>query len=222
MGKKIDNVRGAARVAALLAHDQPALFAEIGELDWYSGSHRSWIDDLGARAGDRVLEVGCATGALTTYLADIGCRVTGLDNSEDMIARGRDDHPDLDLVFGDATSLPYDEGSFDAVVAASVINVVPDAEQLLLEMRRVGVVGGIVSVLVPSTGFSGADLEALIEVLGVTGFSEAALTKWHTGPPKMSPSKLEGLFRSVGLELATTRRYLDGMLLAATGTILPA
>jgi SAM-dependent methyltransferase len=221
MGKKIDNVRGAARVAALLADDQPTLFAEIGELDWYAGSHRSWIDDLGVRAGDSVLEVGCATGALSAYLDGIGGRVTGLDNSDDMITRGRQDHPGLNLVVGDATSLPYDDGAFTVVVAASVINVVPDAELALSEMHRVCAPGGVLSVLVPAAGFSGGDLDNLIDTLGPTGFSKAALTKWHTGPPKMSPSQLESLLGSVGIEAVATRSYLNGMLLATTGTVLP-
>jgi SAM-dependent methyltransferase len=206
----------AARVDEMLGHDQPGLFAAIGELDWYSGSHRQWIDDQDLEAGDRVLEVGCATGALTSYLAGNGYRVTGLDRSTDMITRAGKDHPQLEFVVGDATSLSYDDNAFDAVVAASVINVVRDAKQVLSEMQRVCVPGGTVSVLVPASGFTDDDHDTLIETLGLAGFSEAALTKWHRGPPKMSRSQLETLFRSVDLEPAITRSYLDGMLIAAT------
>ncbi len=218
MVRKLDRVRGAARVETLLTHDQPGFFAAIGELDWYLGSHRRWIDELGFRAGDRVLEVGCATGALTAYLADIGCRVTGLDRSDDMIRRARNDHPHLDLAVGDATLLPHDDNAFDAVVAASVINVVPDAKLVVSEMQRVCAPGGTVSVLVPSTDFTDQDLDALIETLGLTGFSQAALTKWHRSAPKMSRSQLETLLRSVDLEPVTTSSYLNEMLRAATAT----
>ena len=214
-----DRDAGAARVEELLAHDQPELFTAIGDLDWYSGSHRQWIDDQGFRAGDRVLEVGCATGALTSYLADSGYRVTGLDRSDDMIRRARNDRPHLDLHVGDATMLPYDDDTFDAVVAASVINVVADAKLVLSEMHRVCAPGGTVSVLVPSTDFTDEDLDALIEILGLTGFSQAALTKWHRGPTKTSRSHLENLLQSVDLGPAVTRRYLDGMLIAATATV---
>jgi ubiquinone/menaquinone biosynthesis C-methylase UbiE len=203
-------------VEGLLADDQPGLFAAIGELDWYSGSHRQWIDDQAFHTGDRVLEVGCATGALTTYLADSGYRVTGLDRSGDMIRRAREDHPHLDLHIGDATMLPNEDDSFDAVVAASVINVVADAKSVLSEMLRVCVPGGTVSVLVPSADFTDEHLDALIETLVLTGFSRAALTKWHRGPTKMSGSQLEKLFQSVGLGLVVFRTYLDGMLIAAT------
>lgn len=217
--RRLNQALGTVAVEALLATSRPRLFAAIGELDWYARSHRHWIDDQSFRAGDRVLEIGCATGALTTYLADSGYRVTGLDRSNDMIRRARDDHSDLNLCVGDATSLPYDNDAFDAVVAASVVNVVPDAQQVLSEMHRVCAPGGTVSVLVPSTGFTDETLDTLVETLGLVGFSEAALTKWHRGPPKTSRSQLETLFRWVDLEPVVTRMYLDGMLIAASAHV---
>lgn len=135
-----------------------------------------------------------------------------------MVRRGRKDHPDLDLRVGDAILLPHDDDAFNAVVAASVINVVSDAEVVLSEMQRVCAPGGTVSILVPSSDFTDADLDALIETLGVTGFSEAALSKWHRSAPKMSPSQLESLLRRTDLVRVSTSSYLDGMLLAATAT----
>jgi SAM-dependent methyltransferase len=210
---------GTETVERLLADDQPGLFTAIGELHWYASSHRRWINDLSIRAGGSVLEVGSATGALTAFLESSGFGVTGLDNSSDMVSRGQSEHPELDLIVGDATALPHDDDVFDAVVAASVINVVPDATAVLSEMRRVCAPGGIVSVLVPSTGFTGEDLDTLIGTLGLTDFSEAALTKWHQGPPKMNRKQLGDLLGGVGLEHIVTHSYLDGMLVAATATV---
>ena len=203
----------------MLAQSQPRFFATIGDLDWYSGSHQHWIEELGLRSDDRVLEIGCATGALTSYLEDSGLHVTGIDRSRKMIRRARKDHPGLDFHVGDATSLPYADDAFDAVVAASVINVVDDAKLVLSEMHRVCVPGGTVSVLVPSTKFTDENLAALIDTRDLTGFSEAALTKWHRGPTKMSKSQLDTLLRGVGLEPGVARNYLDGMLIAATATV---
>ena len=214
----LDKAPGTVEVETLLADSPPRFFAAISGLDWYSRSHRHWIDEQGFRAGDRVLEIGCATGALTAYLADRGYRVTGLDRSSNMIRRARNDHPHLDLSVGDATLLSYNDDAFDAVVAASVINIVADPEAVLSEMHRVCAPAGTVSVLVPSTDFTDEHLDALIETLGLTGFSQAALTKWHRSAPKTSRSHLEALFRSVGLEPAITHSYLDGMLIAATAT----
>lgn len=88
---------------------------------------------------------------------------------------------------GDATMLPFDDNAFDAVVAASVINVVADAESVLSEMHRVCAPGGTVSVLVPSTGFTDGDLDVLIDTLGLTGFSRAPLRS-GTGAPRRRAS----------------------------------
>ena len=210
--------RGAKEVETMVANDQPQFFATMGELDWYSDSHRRWIDDLDLSGGDAVLEVGCATGALTSYLAKSGYQVTGLDRSSAMIDRARDDHPHLDLRVGDATLLPYDDDAFDAVVAASVVNVVADARQVMSEMHRVCAPGGAISVLVPSTDFTDEHLDTLIEALELTGFSQAALSKWHQGPTKTSKTELDALFGSVNLEPVVTHSYLKGMLIAATAT----
>lgn len=219
--KRLDETLGTVEVEAMLAQSQPRFFAAIAELDWYSRSHRQWIDDQNLPAGDRVLEIGCATGALTAYLNDSGYRVTGLDRSSSMIRRGKKAYPHLDLRVGDATVLPYDDNAFDSVVAASVINVVSDAKAVLSEMHRVCAPGGTVSVLVPSSDFTDEGLDALIETLGVKGFSQAALTKWHQSATKKNGSQLEIVFRSVDLEPVATRRYLDGMLIAATATAGP-
>ena len=217
--KRLDKALGTVEVETLLAQSQPRFFAAIAELDWYSGSHLHWIDDLDLRAGDRVLEVGCATGALTTHLDDGGYRVTGLDRSSSMIRRAKKTYPHLDFHVGDATELPYADSAFDVVVAASVVNIVADAKAVMSEMARVCVPGGTVSVLVPSTDFIDDDLDALIEKLSLTGFSRAALTKWHGSAPKKSRSQIEALFESVGLDPVATRSYLDGMLIAIATTV---
>ena len=73
-------------------------------------------------------------------------------------------------------------------------------------------------MLVPSTSFTDEDFDTLLENLGLTGFSQAALTKWHRSAPKMGSSQIETLFRSAELEPTDTHSYLDGMLIAATAT----
>jgi SAM-dependent methyltransferase len=70
--------------------------------------------------GDRVLDVGCATGAMCDFLASFGCEVVGLDPSEIGIAEARRLHPELEFVLADAVDMPFEDGSFDKALLADV------------------------------------------------------------------------------------------------------
>jgi SAM-dependent methyltransferase len=54
-----------------------------------------------------------------------------------MLTAARARHPDLEFVLADGEALPFDDGSFDATVAAFVINHMPDPERGAAEMVRV-------------------------------------------------------------------------------------
>jgi ubiquinone/menaquinone biosynthesis C-methylase UbiE len=67
---------------------------------------------IAALAPGHTLDVACGTGFLTRHLAG---RVTGLDQSERMLAIAAERIPHGRFVQGDATDLPFDDGSFDRV-----------------------------------------------------------------------------------------------------------
>ena len=99
------------------------------------------------QTGGRVLEVGVGTGlALPFYAPEV--EVTGIDFSEEMLARARAkvDEEKLthvrDLRQMDARHLDFPDASFDIVVAMHLISVVPDPEQVMAEMARVCKPGG--------------------------------------------------------------------------------
>src|SRR3989475_12695301 len=56
------------------------------------------------RRGDRVLEVGCSSGALTEHIAAMGCRVTGIEVRPDAADRAR--RFAEDVLVGDLTTMP--------------------------------------------------------------------------------------------------------------------
>ncbi|PWJ22492.1 class I SAM-dependent methyltransferase [Jannaschia seohaensis] len=92
--------------------------------------------------GGIVLEVGVGTGlALGNYGADV--RVTGIDYSEEMLARARLRLADeglsqvQELRQMDARHLDFPDDHFDAVVAMYLISVVPEPQRVLAEMARV-------------------------------------------------------------------------------------
>lgn len=99
------------------------------------------VDRVNARGGS-VLEVGVGTGlALPRYARHLA--VTGIDYSEEMLAKAREKVRDLglthvtDLRRMDARDLEFPDGSFDTVVAMHVVSVVPEPERVIAEMARV-------------------------------------------------------------------------------------
>ena len=101
--------------------------------------------------GDRVLDVACGTGVLAREAAErTGAegRVTGLDLNDGMLAVARRIRPEIDWRQGDATALPFDAGSFDAVVCQFALMYLPDRLAALGEMWRVLAPGGRLAVAV--------------------------------------------------------------------------
>jgi SAM-dependent methyltransferase len=100
-----------------------------------------------------VLEVGCGIGVGPANLArDHGCRVVGVDRSEQMIewahrrAREHGVEDRVELLVADATGLPFEDGRFDVTFAESVLGFVPDRQGALAEMARVTRPGGYVGL----------------------------------------------------------------------------
>lgn len=116
------------------------------------GAFRREIVELARiRAGERVLDLGCGTGALTLAAKRrVGPQgvVHGVDPSDEMIARARRKarraRLEVGFATGTAQELPLADSSVDAVVAALVLHHLPHDEVLrsLGEIRRVLVRGG--------------------------------------------------------------------------------
>jgi ubiquinone/menaquinone biosynthesis C-methylase UbiE len=101
---------------------------------------------LGARPGDRVLDLGCGPGHLTTELAaDLGPegRVIALDRQLDMVHAARERATGAGmagrcaLALADAIALPLADDSCDGAVVVQVLEYVPDLARALEELYRV-------------------------------------------------------------------------------------
>ncbi len=87
-----------------------------------------------------VLEVGCGTGANLDLFARAGCRVSGVDLSPAMLDVAKEKlGDDADLRLGDASAMPFNDGSFDLVLAFLTLHEMPTQvrQGVVSEMARV-------------------------------------------------------------------------------------
>lgn len=107
------------------------------------------LDSLALEPGDRVLIVGCGTGADLPYFP-AGVEVAAVDVTPAMVRRTEDRAADLgidvDARVADARALPFDDDAFDAVVLHLVLAVVPEPHRVLAEVARVLAPDGRASV----------------------------------------------------------------------------
>lgn len=80
----------------------------------------------------RILDVGCGNGIFTIRLAKSGADVIGLDSSPALLRQ----NPHARLIRGDATTLPFADGSFDCVFEANVLHHIRERETVIREMAR--------------------------------------------------------------------------------------
>src|SRR5688500_2692681 len=129
-----------------------------------AGRRRMLTVDFGrlpVRPGDRALDLGCGSGRHAFELYRRGAAVIALDQDvggleqvADMLtatpAEGQaPSGAHAEVMKGDALALPYDDDWFDTVVAAEVLEHIPDDEQAIAEIARVVKPGGHVAVTVP-------------------------------------------------------------------------
>jgi phosphatidylethanolamine/phosphatidyl-N-methylethanolamine N-methyltransferase len=112
---------------------------------------RQAIARLAPAKGESVLEVGIGTG-LSTVRYPSDCRVVGIDLSDAMLDRARQrlarrNVTHVTLCRMDVSHLAFADNSFDAVLAAYLINVVPSPVAAAREMLRVCRPGGRVVLL---------------------------------------------------------------------------
>jgi phosphatidylethanolamine/phosphatidyl-N-methylethanolamine N-methyltransferase len=108
---------------------------------FFSPRHQHVINSLNIGPNARVLDVGVGTG-LSLPLYPRHCRVVGIDLSGDMLKKARKKVrkyglTGVSLLEMDASRLAFQDNTFDFVVAAFVISVVPDPVRVISEMKRV-------------------------------------------------------------------------------------
>lgn len=206
------------QIKVLLVVKPEVLFHKINQLEWYRNTLHQWINAHNFNSKIKILEVGCATGTLSGYLAELGYKTTAVDASRKMISLASSNNPGVNFYTADVTCLPFTDGEFDAVVSASLINIVSNQQAAINEMTRVCKNGGVISVLFPAHNFSNENLRTLEDAIKISGFSAAALKIWHKSAPKMHNYTARTLLHKAGLLSQPPVSYLQGMVSSMTAT----
>lgn len=137
-----------------------------------------FFDRLNIAKGTRLLDVGCGAGQLTIPAARRGIDVTGLDLAQNLVdhanVRAQAEGLTIEILQGDAESLPFPDASFDAVLSFIGSMFAPRPDLVASEMARVCRPGGqmIMGNWTPS-GFVGQ----MFKIVGK-----------HVPPPAIFPS----------------------------------
>jgi len=90
----------------------------------------------------RLLELGCGTGHWTEFFCHKGFEVLAVDSSEAMLKHARAKNIGAEFLAANAADLPFPNHSFEAVASVTMLEFVPDVDQVLGEIDRVLQPGG--------------------------------------------------------------------------------
>lgn len=170
---------------------------------------------LQAQPGDRVLEIACGTGLNLPHLRQLVGEqgsLVGVDLTPAMlnIARqriARHAWENVEVREADAARLPFADASFDKVFCAFALNIIPDYQRAVTEIRRVLVAGGrFVAV-----EMQGMDTRALSG--GMARLAHRLMGICAVDTSHRSLESIQSAFSEVRV-----RRYVAGMIFIAVAT----
>src|SRR3954469_16338682 len=141
--------------------DSTDVFAAFERAGWESGRASPYHRGLGAMtsrplpalldaaavgAGSAVLDVATGPGYAAALAAGRGAKVVAVDFSREMLALAAKLHPEIDFRQADANALPFEDGTFDAVVSNLLMPHVSDLPAVVREFARVVRPGGRVAL----------------------------------------------------------------------------
>lgn len=142
----------------------------------------------------RLLDIGCGTGNFSLKLARQGCRVTGIDIAQNMLAQAQAKAASAGLPIEfykmDCARMGFADNSFDTVLSMAAFEFVADARQAYNEMKRVVKPGGIIVIGTIQQGGAWANLYQS-DACAATAYAHACF-KTKADLTALDPKNVEG------------------------------
>jgi trans-aconitate methyltransferase len=167
---------------------------------WSAGSygeHARFVSDLagavlswlGAQPGERILDLGCGDGVLTSALMSQGVNILGVDTSEELLEAARQRNVPVQLMDGHA--LTFDE-EFDAVFSNAALHWMTRPEAVVDGVYRALVPGGRFVAEFGGHGNVAAVVTAMRAAAILHGGDMALAGPWFYPSPEVYQEMLEG------------------------------
>jgi ubiquinone/menaquinone biosynthesis C-methylase UbiE len=180
---------------------------------------RMFLQRVGLRPGQRVLDVACGTGVVTRHAAPIlgpAGSIVGVDLNSNMLDVAREQAPtggaSIEWRQGDAASLPCPDSDFDVVLCQQGVQFFPDRAGALQEMHRVLTPGGLVGLCVwcaiEQSPCHLAIAEALRRHVGPDVARRFQGPFSFSDPDALKNAMVAAGFRDVEIQVATVTRRL--------------
>jgi ubiquinone/menaquinone biosynthesis C-methylase UbiE len=135
------------------AHCWQSKYGPRGKLDSRVEQFTVRLSELCVPPSD-ILDLGCGTGEIAAAIGQMGYQVTACDFAEEMIEIARSSHPGTEVKWvclkPDWEVLPFEDCSFDGIVASSVFEYLVDVQRVAAELSRVIRPEGILLLTVPN------------------------------------------------------------------------
>ena len=169
---------------------------------WRDPVQRESLEALQLGADDRLLDVGCGTGAASRSAASVAASVVGIDLSPEMIRQAQrlaGGFANVHFEIADSEHLPFEDGAFTAVLCSNSFHHYPDPARAVLEMTRVLAPGGRIVI-----GDACSDRAA-------ARVADMFLRRFEPGHVRLYRSDELGSFvRDAGLSRVGLKRLSDG------------
>jgi SAM-dependent methyltransferase len=131
------------------AKADPAHFDWQTSAPFFADSEAALVRSVDAKAGERLLELGCGEGSNLFHLRGRKATCFGIDFS---VAKAAFAHREIGIhaAAADATALPFANSSFDAVLIRDLLHHLPRPSLALAETRRVLRPGGRLTLIEPN------------------------------------------------------------------------